>query len=161
MSDFDTLPAKRKKNIIKRVKKTCRTGWLYLHASVDAINEEYVGFIHCLHSIQEQDKFPGGAMVSGQLKTMDSVEFLGLLYTVKFMLPSLIALTKTFQIGEINFSRVKPNLEKMKAQLHNTATHQTALKKLKSDVNVRLAVCELNMSEHQEQVMKHLHIYFY
>ena len=55
MRDFDTLPAKRKKNIVKRVKKACRTRWLSLHAFVDAIYEEYVGLIHCLRSIQEQD----------------------------------------------------------------------------------------------------------
>ena len=135
MHDFDTLPAKRKKNIVKRVKKACCTCWLSLHASVDAIYKEYVSLIHYLHSIQEQDKFPGGSMASGLLKKMDSVKFLGLLYTIKFMLPSLTALSKTFQTGAINFSRIKPNLEKTKAQLLNTATQQTALKKLKSDVN--------------------------
>ena len=47
MHDFDTLPVKRKKNIVKRVKKACRTRWLSLHVSVDAIYEEYVGLIHC------------------------------------------------------------------------------------------------------------------
>ena len=114
-----------------------------------------------MRSIQEQDKSPGGAMASGLLKKMDSVEFLGLLYTMKFMLPSLTALSKTFQTGAINFSRIKPNLEKTKAQLQNTATQQTALKKLKSDVNGRLALCELNMSEHQEKVIKHLYICLY
>ena len=95
MRDFNTLP----------VKKACRTSWLSLHASVDATYEEYVGLIHCLHSIQEQDKSPGGAMALGLLKKMDSVEFLGLLYTMKFMLPSLTALSKTFQTSAINFSR--------------------------------------------------------
>ena len=79
-------------------------------------------------------------MVSGLLKKMDSVEFVGFLYTMKFMLPSLTALSKTFQTGAINVSRIKPNLEKMKAQMQNTATQQTALKKLKSDVNGRLAL---------------------
>ena len=96
MHDFDTLPAKRKKKLSKELKKACRTHWFSLHASVDATYEEYVGLIHCLHSIQEQDKSPGGAMASGLLKKMDSVEFLGLLYTMKFMLPSLTALSKTF-----------------------------------------------------------------
>ena len=47
MRDFNTLPAKRKKNIVKKVKKACWTRWLCLHASVDAIYEEYVGLIHC------------------------------------------------------------------------------------------------------------------
>ena len=47
MRDFNTLPPKRKKNIVKKVKKACRTRWLSLHASVDAIYEEYVGLIHC------------------------------------------------------------------------------------------------------------------
>ena len=74
-------------------------------------------------------------MASGLLKKMDSVEFLGLFYTMKFMLPSLTALSKTFQTGAMNFSGIKPNLEKTKGQLQNTATQQTALKKLKSDVN--------------------------
>ena len=59
MRDFDTLPAKRKKNIVKRVKKACRTSWLYLNASFNAIYKEYVGLIHYLHSIQEQDKSLG------------------------------------------------------------------------------------------------------
>ena len=71
MCDFDTLPTKRKKNIAKRVKKFCRTRWLSLHASADAICEEYVCLIHCLHSIQEQDKSLGRAMVAGLLKKMD------------------------------------------------------------------------------------------
>ena len=88
MRDFDILPAKRKENIVKRFKKACRTRWLSLHASVDAIYEEYVGLIQCLHSIQERDKSPGRAMASGLLKKINSVEFLGLLYTMKFMLPS-------------------------------------------------------------------------
>ena len=95
MCDFYTLPAKREKNIVKRVKKACHTCWLSLHASVDVIYKEYVGLIHCLCSIQEQDKSLGGAMASGLLKKMDSVEFLGLLYTMKFILPSLTALSKT------------------------------------------------------------------
>ena len=135
MCDLDTLPAKRKKNIVKRVKKACPTCWFSLHTSVDAIYKEYAGLIHCLRSIQEQGKSLGGAMASGLLKKMDSVEFLGLLYTMKFILPSLTALSKTFQTGAMNFSGIKPNLEKTKGQLQNTATQQTALKKLKSDVN--------------------------
>ena len=161
LRDFNTLQAKRKKNIVKRVKKVCHTRWLSLYAFVDAVYEEYVGLIHCLRSIQQQDKSPGGPMASGLLKKMDSVEFLGLFYNMKFMLPSLTALSKTFQTGSISFSRIKTNLEKTRAQLQNTATQQTALKKLKSDVNGRLALCELNMSEYQEKVMKHLYICFY
>ena len=161
MHDFDNLLAKRKENIVKRVKKACHTCWLSLHVSVDAIFEEYAGLIHCFRSIQEQDKSPGGTITSGLLKKMDSVEFSGLLYTMKFMLPSLTALSKTFQTGAINFSRIKPNLEKTKAQLQTTAIQQTALKKLNSDVNGWLALCELNMSEHEDKVMEHLYICFY
>ena len=39
--EFDTMPNKRQKNIIKRVKKACRTRWLSLHAGVDAVYDEY------------------------------------------------------------------------------------------------------------------------
>ena len=144
----------------KESKKTCRTCWLSLHASVDAIYEQYVGLIHCLSSIQVQDRSLDGVMASGLLKKMEC-GVLGPSLNHEIYAASLTALSKTFQTGAINFSRIKPNLEKTKAQLQNTATQQTALKKLKSDVNGRLALCELNMSEHQEKVMKHLYICLY
>ena len=51
-------------------------------------------------------------MAKGFAKTLKSPKFLGMLYTLKVMLPSLTALSKTFQTGTIHFSRIIPNLNK-------------------------------------------------
>ena len=34
--EFDSLTERKKKNYVKRLKKTCRTRWFTLHAGVDA-----------------------------------------------------------------------------------------------------------------------------
>ena len=54
------------------------------------------------------------------------------------MLPSLTALSKTFQTGAINFSRITPNIEKTKAKLQQVLDVQKPLKVLKSDMKNRL-----------------------
>ena len=48
----------------------------------------------------------------GFSKSLKSPKFIGMLYTLRVMLPSLTALSKTFQTGAINFSRITPNMEK-------------------------------------------------
>ena len=40
--------------------------------------------------------------------------FLGMLYTLKVMLPCLTALSKSFQTGTINFTRIAPMVVKTK-----------------------------------------------
>ena len=43
MHDLETLPPKKKKNAVKKIKKAVNTRWLSLHASVDGIYDEYPG----------------------------------------------------------------------------------------------------------------------
>ena len=123
---------KERKTLSKESKRpAAHVGFLSMHLLMLFTKNMLVLSTICV-AFRSKTNFP---VDQWRLKKMDSVEFLGLLYNMKFMLPSLTALSKTFQTGAINFSRIKPNLEKTKAQLQNTATQQTALKKLKSDVN--------------------------
>ena len=81
---------KRKKNIVKKVKKACRTRWLSLHAGVDATYEEYEGLVRSLEKIRDTDK-ASGSLVVGLLKKIRNYEFLGTRYLLKHMLPNLSA----------------------------------------------------------------------
>ena len=97
-----------------------RTRWLSLHASVDSLFEEYVGMIHALWFMKDNPAV-GGATAAGLLKKIDSVKFLGVLYMLKYMLPHLSALSKTFQTGTLNFSRMVPSIEKTKHKIQEVA----------------------------------------
>lgn len=65
--NFSSLTKKRQKQIVKKVKKACRTCWLSLHAEVDAIFDEYEGIIKTLKEI-EKDR-SSGSLAKGILKS--------------------------------------------------------------------------------------------
>ena len=67
----------------------------------------------------EEEKGSGGAMVKEFLKNLKSLNFLGMLHTLKVMLQSLTELSKTFQSGAIYFSRIVPNVLKTKINFTN------------------------------------------
>ena len=56
-------------------------------------------------------KDPAG---NGLLKKTDNVRFIGTLYILRELLPELSTLSKTFQTGSFNFSRVAEALRKLK-----------------------------------------------
>ena len=61
-----------------------------------------------------------------------------MLYTLRVMLPSLTALTKTFQTGAINFSKITPNIEKTKSNLQQISDKQKSLMLLRTGLKNRL-----------------------
>ena len=90
-------------------------------------------------------------MAKGFAKTLKSPKFLGMLYTLKVMLPSLTALSKTFQTGAIHFSRIILNLNKSKAKLQQLLTEGKPLNLLKDDVDKRLTSCGLIIDKDAEE----------
>ena len=116
LKNFEHLPQKEQNMVVKRVKKAVCTRWLSLHASVDSVHAEYAGLLHTLRLLKDE-KTAGGASASGILKKLDDKRFLAALYMLKFTLPHLSVLSKTFQTGELNFSRIKPAIEKAKYKL--------------------------------------------
>ena len=61
-----------------------------------------------------KEKGSGGAMPKGLAKKLESLHFLGMRYTFRLLLPSLTALSKTFQCGIINFLKIVPKVLKIK-----------------------------------------------
>ena len=84
MHDLDTL----RKTVVRKVKKAVVTRWLSLHAAVDGICDEYAGLLDALQ-ILESEGGTGISMAKDFIKTLKSTKFLGMLYTLKVMLPSL------------------------------------------------------------------------
>ena len=153
LGHFDALSKRKKKKLIKSVKRAVRTRWLSLQASVDSLFEEYVRILHALRSMKD-DRAVGGAIAVALLKKMDSVEFLGVLYMLKYMLPHLSVLSKTFQTGSLNFSRIVPSIEKTKYKILDLAKKGTHLEQLRLDINGRLAACDISLSEGDEKLIE-------
>ena len=85
-----TLPDKKHKNIVKNVKKAVNTKWLSLYASVYGAYEEYVGLLETF-SILEIEGGSGGSVAKGLSKSWQRPKFIGMLYTLRGMLPSWTA----------------------------------------------------------------------
>ena len=117
--EFDSLTEKKKKNYVKRLKKTCRTRWFTLHAGVDAAYGEYKGVIYTLEEMQN-DK-ASGSTTSGPLKKIIHYGFVGTLYLLKNILACLTGLSKTFQSGSLDFSRISPAINRCKSKILEVA----------------------------------------
>ena len=68
MHNTETLPDKKRKNVVKKVRKTVNTRWLSLHASVYGVYEEYVGLLETF-SILETEGGSSGSMAKGLSKS--------------------------------------------------------------------------------------------
>ena len=61
-----------------------------MHTSVDGVYEEYVGLLETFSKL-ETEGGSGGSRVKGFSKLCKSPKFIGMLYTLRVMLPSLTA----------------------------------------------------------------------
>ena len=93
----------------------------------------------------------GGSMAKGFIKTLKSTKFLGMLYTLKVMLPSLTILSKTFQTGPANVSRIIRNVSKTKRKLPKLLADHKQLGLLRKDIETRLKTCNLVVDESDEE----------
>ena len=150
MHNMETLPDNKRKNVAKKVKKAVNRRWFSLHASVDGVCEEYNGLLEKF-SILYTEGGSGGSMAKGFCKSLKSPKFIGMLYTLRETLPSLTALSRTFQTGSITFSRIIPNIEKTKSNLQQILDEQKPLKLLKTDMKNRLQRCNLKVDDQVEQ----------
>ena len=54
MCDLDTLPSKKHKKVLKKVKRAVNTKWLNLHVSADGVYDEYVRLLKTLNLLAEK-----------------------------------------------------------------------------------------------------------
>ena len=150
--NFDAMSKRQKKKLVRKVKKAVRTRWLSLNASVDSISQEYVGLVHALRSMQEDRNC--GSTAKGLLKKIDSVQFLGTLYLLKFVLPHLSALSRTFQAGNLNFCRISPSIQITKGRIDEVVNENKVIKELEKDLKDRLQLCNLSMEDRSKEIIQ-------
>ena len=68
MHNMETLLDNKRKNVVKKVKKSVNTSWLSLHAFVDGVHEEYVGLLETFSKL-EIEGGSGGSMAKGFSKS--------------------------------------------------------------------------------------------
>ena len=95
-----------------------------------------------------------GATAAAVLKKVDDMKFLAAFYVFKLMLPYLSTLSKTFQSGELNFSRIKPAIEKSTHRIKDLAEKEKPLTELKQDLASRHILCEKELLAENEQQVK-------
>ena len=150
--NFDAMSKRQKRKVVLCVKKACRTRWPSLHASVNTVFEEYVGLLHLLRILKEDKS--AGPTATGILNKMENFRFLGTLYLMKFMLPHLSILSKTFQTGSLNFSRVIPSLNKTKNKIMAVANQNEAYRELEKDIAGRLSLCQIELTDFMKKSIK-------
>ena len=137
------------------MKKACRTRWLSLHAGVDAVYDEYEDIVKTLQEIRFD--YSSRSLAIELLKKIKDHEFLGTLYLLKYMLPNLSALSKTFQTGSLNFSRIIPSINRFKTKKSKRLNRMEEFgMSLKKDLGGRLRSLNITLTDIQESRIKSL-----
>ena len=68
-----------------------------------------------------QNDKASGTTTSGLLKKISHYEFLGMPYLFKNIFPSMTGLSRTFQTGSLNFSRISPAINRCKSKILKVA----------------------------------------
>ena len=72
------------------------------------------------------------------------------------MLPILSALSKTFQTGSLNFSRIVPAINKCKTKIQEIERKGHVWAELENNLKGRLKSLEINLTEYQKKRIKSL-----
>ena len=140
MKEFDD-----QKRLVKRVKKACQTRWLSLQASVDTVYFEFTGLLQTLRVLNNGNT--EGASAKGLLNKMNIQDFLSVFYMLNFMLPHLTVLSKTFQKGELNVSRIASNIDKTKFKINTVTQQNKILNQFQEDTVNHLSACEITINK--------------
>ena len=145
-----TLRLEGRKQVAKKLKKACRTRWLSLDKSVEAVFTDFYTIIQTLEQLKTE---PTGSAADGLLKRMKNVKFIGTIYILHDVLPVLSQLSKHFQRGNVNFSHLLPAVKATHAKLNRLKEGKECLTKLQNDLtlNGRLHRCGLTLSDQKMQ----------
>ena len=123
---------KGKRMLAKKLKKACKTRWLSFDKSVEAMKQQYCGV---LQTLQKLDSEYSDATAAGLVKKMKNAEFVGLLYILAKVLPTLSSVSLTFQRSNVNFSLIQPQLKAAKRRFNRIVEEETLMAKLQADVD--------------------------
>ena len=137
-----------RKKIVKRVKMACRICWLSIHVGVDVVFNEYEG-----NFTGDQSDCSTGSLATGLLKTIKGHGFLKTRYLLKYMLPNLWALKKTFAARSLNFSRTIPSINRCKTKIQKIEKNGKVSDK-QNDLGGQLKSLNITFTDIQENIIK-------
>lgn len=126
LCNLQLLPNVKKKTA-KKIKKACKTRWLSTNSAVRSAVENYPAIIQTLLKLEGKC-----ATSAGLLRHMNTAKFLSTMYILHSVLPKLSDVSKAFQRSVVNFSRMKPCLDSVKAALTEMQTSQSPIEDFKS-----------------------------
>ncbi len=121
------LSGQSRNKVAKRLKKACKTRWLSFDKAVKAAHDDLGSVLLCLSELSDD------ATADGLLKKMKNPHWVAALYVLTDVLPVLSVLSKTFQEGSVNFSQIKPSIDRTVATLKAVPEQNRALTQLKRD----------------------------
>ena len=90
---------------------------------------------------------------SSLLKKISHCAFLGTVFLLKNILPSLTGLSKTFQTGSLNFSRIFPAINRCKSKILEVGRDCRVIQQLKEDLNRRLKELNIILKVYKEIIL--------
>ena len=94
-----------------------------------------------------------GSLATGLLKTIKGHGFLKTRYLLKYMLPNLWALKKTFAARSLNFSRTIPSINRCKTKIQKIEKNGKVSDK-QNDLGGQLKSLNITFTDIQENIIK-------
>ena len=144
---------KARSQVTRHLKKACTTRWLSFDASVKAVYSDYPALLHTLNSLKD-----GVAASLGLFTKVKDVKFIATVYILSEVFPHLSTMSKIFQKGAVDFSRIAPTIEYTKGQLDEAVETKSPISELKEDLqeNGRLGLLDKNATQYHYQVLENL-----
>ena len=154
------LSNESRKMVTKKFKKACDTRWLSFSSTVQSLYTDLVAVVQTLKQLKQDPNQPAAY---GLLKKINKVKFIGVVYILKWILPILATLSKSFQKGAINYASIKPSIDHSKDKLNEVKSREEAIKQLKQDLSsggrletLELVCTESNVKELQGLLQKYI-----
>ena len=123
---------KSREMVAKKLKKACDTRWLSFNSAIQSL---YADLVTVLQTLKQLKQDPGQPAAYGLLKKINKVKFIGAVYILKWILPILAALSKSFKKGAINYASIKPSIDYSKDRLNDVKITEEPIKQLKQDLS--------------------------
>ena len=128
-------------------------GFLSMHPLTKTVDAEYPASLHTLNTLKNTN-----VTALGLFSKVKDVKFIGIVYILAELLPYLSNLSRAFQRGTVDFSRIAPVIEYTKEKVEEAAETKSPSNKLKADLldTGRLGILDMNASLHHLKLLGNL-----
>ena len=119
------LNKKAGKKVARKLKKACQTRWLSFDKAIAAVLRDLPAILQTLRALVDDPA------CSGLLKKFSKPKHIGTIFILNSVLPILSELSRNFQYGSVNYSRIQPSINSCKFKLQDLVDNSIPLKKFK------------------------------